>query len=119
MKRAGENHDAGAAEPSAVANYHYKPSLMGAPREFRLGTDSLHWNAGRSSGHVRYDQISRIRLSFRPTSMQTYRFLAEIWPANGHKLTLASASWRGLVQQERLDGPYRGFLTGRPVAAMR
>ena len=37
-----------------------------------------------------YDRIRRIRLSFRPMTMQNYRFLTEVWTADGPKLQIAS-----------------------------
>jgi hypothetical protein len=91
--------------------YAYKPSLLGAPFEFHLASDALEWSKGARSGRTPYDRIRRIRLSFRPATMQNYRFLAEIWPDNGPKLQIASTSWRSVVEQERLDGPYRTFLS--------
>jgi hypothetical protein len=61
--------------------YSYKPSLTGAAWEFRLRPDALEWRAGRHEGRVPYGRIARVRLSFRPVTMQTRRFVAEIWPA--------------------------------------
>jgi hypothetical protein len=91
--------------------YAYKPSLLGAPFEFRLAADALEWRKGRHAGRTRYDVIRRIRLSFRPATMQNYRFLTEIWPANGPKLQIASTSWRSMMEHERLDAAYTAFLT--------
>lgn len=91
--------------------YLYKSSLMGAPFEFRLAPDALEWRKGRHAGRAAYDCIRRIRLSFRPATMQNYRFLAEVWPANGPKLQIASTSWRTVFDQERLDAGYTAFLT--------
>jgi hypothetical protein len=91
--------------------YAYKPSLLGAPFEFRLAADALEWRKGRHAGRTPYDGIRRIRLSFRPATTQNHRFLAEVWPANGPKLQIASTSWRSIMDQERLDGPYRAFVT--------
>ncbi|MEA2928479.1 MAG: hypothetical protein QOG38_907 [Hyphomicrobiales bacterium] len=91
--------------------YAYKASLLGAPFEFRLAADALEWRKGRHEGRTPYDRIHRVRLSFRPATMQSYRFLAEIWPANGPKLQIASTSWRSMMDQERLDAAYTAFLT--------
>ena len=91
--------------------YAYKPSLLGAPFEFRLAADALEWRKGGHTGRTPYDRIDRIRLSFRPATMQNHRFLAEIWPAKGPRLQIASTSWRSVMEQERLDGAYRAFLT--------
>jgi hypothetical protein len=91
--------------------YAYKPSLLGAPFEFGLAADALEWRKGRHAGRTPYDRIRRIRLSFRPATMQNHRFLAEIWLANGPKLQIASTSWRSVMDQERLDASYTAFVT--------
>jgi hypothetical protein len=91
--------------------YAFKSSLMGAPSEFHLGDDALEWRRGNYQGRAPYARIRRVRLCFRPMTMQNYRFLMEIWPAEGPKLQIASTSWKGLVEHERLDAAYRTFVT--------
>ena len=61
---------------------------------FRLAPDALEWEVGFRTGRVRYGDIKRVRLSFRPMTLQNHRFIAELWPSNGPKLTIASSSWR-------------------------
>ena len=90
--------------------YAYKSSLMGAPFEFRLAPDALEWRKGETRGRAPYRRIHRVRLGFRPMTMQNHRFLAEIW-GNGPKLMVASTSWKSLVEHQRLDGAYRVFVT--------
>jgi hypothetical protein len=99
-----------AASQNEQPAYAFKSSLLGAPWEFRLGADRLLWAVGRRQGSVPYTDIRRLRLSYRPATMQSYRFTAEIWSTQAPKLTIASTSWRGLVEQERLDRPYRDFV---------
>ncbi|MGV3634525.1 MAG: hypothetical protein ACO1NY_09290 [Pseudorhodoplanes sp.] len=91
--------------------YAYKASLMGGAWMLRLGPDALHWSIGTMSGAVPYAAIRRIRLSFRPVTMQSYRFLAEIWSDRNPKIPIASASWKSLMEQERLDEGYTRFIT--------
>lgn len=99
------------AVPPPENTYSYRPSLLGAPHEFRLGEHGLAWNVGRRSGSVAWRDIDRVRLSFRPASMQSQRFLAEIWAAGAPKLTIMSTSWKSMVVQERLDEGYAAFVT--------
>ena len=109
-----EGPDIGIVEGAAAApdvTYAYKPSLVGAPLEFGLTRDAFEWRKGGAAGRTPYDRIRRIRLSFRPMTMQNYRFLAEVWTADGPKLQIASTSWKSLVEQERLDAGYRSFVT--------
>jgi hypothetical protein len=96
-------------EPDAPA-YAYKPSLMGAPWEFRLAPDALEWRIGRHQGRTPYTRIARVRLSFRPVTMQTRRFVTEIWPADGPRLVVASSSWKSIVEQEGRDQAYGAFI---------
>jgi hypothetical protein len=98
------------SEPSIELVYAYRPALMGAPFEFRLTPSALEWTKGRYSDRVPYDEVRRLRLSYRPHTMQSHRFLAEIWPVTGPKLQIASTSVRGMVEQERLDPAYRAFV---------
>jgi len=92
-------------------DYAYKPSLLGTPMEFRLADDALEWRKGGQGGRAAYGRIRRIRLSFRPQTMQSFRFLAEVWPADGPKLQIASTSSKSLVEHERLDNEYSAFVT--------
>ena len=43
--------------------------------------------------------------------MQSYRFVAEIWPAGEPKIQIVSVSWRSMISQQRLDASYAGFIT--------
>lgn len=115
----GEAVDHDRPPPDTV--YDYKPSLMGAPWEFRLWPDRLGWSIGRRSGGIPYRDIQRMRLSFRPATMQSHRFITEIWAPGAPKLTIASTSWRGLMEQTRTDQPYRDFITAlhRKIAAAK
>jgi hypothetical protein len=119
-----DEHAADTGSSSDLA-YAYKPSLMGAPFEFRLTPTALAWTKGQYSNRVPYDQFRRVRLSYRPMTVQSHRFLAELWPANGPKLQVASTSVRGIVEQERHDHAYCAFVrelhrrigaTGAPTA---
>jgi hypothetical protein len=90
--------------------YAFKSSLMGAPLEFHLADDALEWRRGTYQGKTPYARIRRVRLGFRPMTMQNHRFLMEIWPSEGPKLQIASTSWKSLVEHERLDAAYRAFV---------
>ncbi len=102
--------DGGAAERGGPS-YSYKPSLLGAPSEYRLKPEGLAWSAGRYSGTVRYDRITHIGLSFRPVTMQTQRYIAEIWSTDNPKLRIASTTCRSLMEQARQDAEYTAFIT--------
>jgi hypothetical protein len=91
--------------------YAFKSSLIGAPLELQLTDDALEWRRGSARGRAPYRRIRRVRLSFRPMTMQNYRFLTELWPADGPKLQIASTSWKSMFEHERLDAQYVAFVT--------
>ena len=91
--------------------YAYRPSLLGAPYEFRIEEQGLAWIVGRKSGRLAWRDVSRVRLSFRPASMQPYRFVTEIWAEDEPKLTVMSTSWKSMVVQERFDRNYVAFIS--------
>lgn len=101
-------------EPAAAATdnvaYSYRPSLLGSAWTFQLTGEGLSWEAGRRSGRIPYRNIRRIRLSFKPVSMQSQRFIAEIWADDAPKLEIVSSSWKSMVEQERLDKSYSAFI---------
>ena len=99
------------AVPPPENTYSYRPSLLGAPYEFRLDAHGLAWNVGRRSGSVAWRDVARVRLSFRPAGMQSHRFVTEIWAPGAPKLTVMSTSWKSMVVQERLDAGYTAFIT--------
>lgn len=106
MTDAAEAHETPPADPE----YAYKPSVMGSACAFRVAPDEFHWEVGRHGGEVPYTDIRAIRLSFRPITLANYRFIAEIWVKGLPKLTVASTSWRSMVEQQRRDADYTTFL---------
>lgn len=92
-------------------SYAFKPSLIGAPCEFKLKPDGLHWQMGVRKGRVRYERIRAVRLSYRPVTMQSRRFVTEIWSTDNPKIQIISVSWRSIVEQERQDVAYVAFIT--------
>jgi len=104
------------AEPAETAGsgdnpvYTYRPSLLGTPWAFRLTDNGLEWSAGSKSGRVAWRDVRRVRMSYRPASMQSHRFITELWADGAPKLQIVSSSWKSLVEQERLDKPYSAFV---------
>lgn len=105
--------------PAEVPSYSFRPSLLGAPRNLKLLAGGVAWEAGDKSGEISYRAVRRMRLSFRPISMQSQRFMAELWAEGAPKLTIVSSSWKSMVEQVRQDRPYRDFIVElhRRVAA--
>src|SRR5664280_298683 len=98
---------ASAGEPVA---YAYRPSLLGAAWEFKLTGEGIDWATGRKAGHIPFRAVRRLRMSYRPASMQSHRFMTELWAEGAPKLKILSSSWKSMVEQERLDKPYAAFV---------
>ena len=90
--------------------YAYRPSLLGAPWQFKLAEDGIEWSAGRRAGQIPYRNIRRLRMSFRPANMQTQRFLTEVWTDGAPTLKISSSSWKSMFEEERLDKAYSAFV---------
>jgi hypothetical protein len=100
-----------ATEHDDATHYAFRPSLVGAPSEFILGEADMEWRSGVRALKIPYRDIKQVRLAFRPVTLQSYRFVAEVKSRTGIKSTIASTSWRSLVEHERHDLHYKAFLT--------
>jgi hypothetical protein len=90
--------------------YSYKPRLMGPSYDFQLSKETLDWQIGPRSGQIAYPMIRRIRLGYKPTNMAAARFIAEIWPLNAGKLSLASVSAKSIIDIAAHNADYSGFM---------
>lgn len=93
-----------------VIRYAYKPSLIGAAFQLELKDEGLSWGVGSRSAVWPYAEISAIRLSYRPVSMQQRRFHADIRHQNGARLTVLSTSWQTAALMAPQDHDYRVFI---------
>jgi hypothetical protein len=93
-----------------ITSYAYKASLIGSAHRFELTDEGLSWRIAGRSGVWRYDEISAIRLSFRPVSMQQHRFRADVSRASGGRIAILSTSWQTAALMEPQDRGFRNFL---------
>jgi hypothetical protein len=98
--------DTAATGPS----YRYKPSLVGASWTFDLTDSGLSWRMGSKSGAWPYATIAAIRLSYRPISMQSRRFRADISNVSGKSIRILSVNWQTAALVAPQDEPYRTFV---------
>ena len=99
-----------AGEPSGDPTYAFKASLIGSMCQFTLKPDALEWQIGRRSGRIRYEAVSAVRLSYRPVTMQSHRFITDLWSPGNPKIQIVSVSWRSIMEQQRLDASYAAFI---------
>jgi hypothetical protein len=100
-----------ANEAAAGTRYAYKASLIGAAHQFELTDGGLSWQIGGKSGVWPYADIAAIRLSYRPVSMQSRRFRADIENANRQRIVILSTSWQTVALMAPQDDDYRAFIT--------
>jgi hypothetical protein len=91
--------------------YAYKASLIGSAHQFELTDNGLAWTAAGRSGLWPYAEISEIRLSYRPVSMQSRRFRADISHAGGGRIRILSTTWQTVSLMAPQDHGYRAFMT--------
>ena len=99
------------ASGAPAIRYAYKASLIGAAHQFELTDDGLSWRLAGRSGLWPYADISAIRLSYRPVSMQARRFRADIYRAGGGRMPIVSTSWQSAALMAPQDADYRAFIT--------
>lgn len=98
------------AEATAATSYAYKASLIGSAHRFELTEDGLSWHIAGRSGLWPYDEISAIRLSFRPVSMQQHRFRADVSHSSGRRIAILSTSWQTAALMAPQDYGFRAFI---------
>lgn len=98
------------AEAASVTSYAYKASLIGSAHRFALTEQGLSWHIGGRSGLWPYDEISAIRLSFRPVSMQQHRFRADVSHTSGRRIAILSTSWQTAALMAPQDNGFRAFI---------
>ncbi|MBR0826044.1 hypothetical protein JQ596_10885 [Bradyrhizobium manausense] len=99
------------AEARAPAtSYAYKASLIGSAHRFELTEEGLSWHIAGRSGLWGYGEISAIRLSYRPVSMQQHRFRADLSHVDGGRIAILSTSWQTAALMAPQDYGYRDFI---------
>lgn len=98
------------AQAPAGESYAYKASLIGSAHRFELTEQGLSWHIAGRSGLWRYDEISAVRLSFRPVSMQQHRFRADVSHAGGGQIRILSTSWQTAALMAPQDNGFRDFI---------
>ena len=98
-------------EATSGVRYAYKSSLIGAAQQFELTDAGLAWRVAGKSDVWPYPAISKIRLSYRPVSMQSHRFRADIEHSGGARLVILSTTWRTAALMAPQDQDFRVFMT--------
>lgn len=98
------------AEAASVTSYAYKASLIGSAHRFELTEEGLCWHSRGRSGLWPYDEISAVRLSFRPVSMQQHRFRADVSHSSGRRIAILSTSWQTAALMAPQDNGFRAFI---------
>ncbi|MGC1552607.1 MAG: hypothetical protein WA806_07480 [Bradyrhizobium sp.] len=96
----------------AGLRYAYKASLIGSAHQFELTEQGMSWRIAGRTGLWDYADIGAVRLSYRPVSMQSRRFRADIEKAGGGRLAVFSTSWQTAALMAPQDQDYRAFIIG-------
>jgi hypothetical protein len=99
------------SEAAAPATrYAYKASLIGAAHQFELTKEGFSFRFAGRSGIWPYAEIAAIRLSYRPVSMQSHRFRADIHHLSGARIAILSTTWQTAALMAPQDRDYRSFI---------
>lgn len=98
------------AERAPIVRYAYKASLIGAAHRFELADEGMTWLIAGKSGLWPYADICAIRLSYRPVSMQSRRFRADIDHVSGGRIAILSTTWQTAALMAPQDHDYRVFI---------
>lgn len=100
-----------AASEDAAPNpaYGFRPRVIGAEHIFRLTLDALEFDASNRQRRILYRDIARVRLSFSPANFSLRRFITEIWPREGGKISIVSVSAQNAFNFENRGAAYRAF----------
>jgi len=98
-------------EGARAFSYDYKASLVSSAYHFNLTDSGLSWRIGRRSGMWPYADIASIRLSYRPVSMQSRRFRADLERKDRQRIVILSTSWQTVTLMAPQDREYRAFIT--------
>jgi hypothetical protein len=90
--------------------YAYRASLMGSAHRFTIEDDGMSWQVGRRSETWRYADIATVQMSYRPMSMQSRRFRADIKHRDGGRIVVMSITWQTLALMAAQDDSYRSFI---------
>jgi len=93
-----------------ATTYAYKASLIGSAHRFELTDAGLSWHIAGRSGGWPYADIVSVRLSYRPISMQSRRFRADIENRNGGRIAVLSTTWQTVSLMAPQDHGYRAFI---------
>ena len=97
-------------EGAGTIRYVFKTSLISSAYQFELTDAGLSWQMGRRSGVWPYADIASIRLSYRPVSMQSRRFRADLERAGGERIAILSTTWQTVSLMTPQDRDYRAFI---------
>jgi len=84
---------------------------MGSAHQFELTDAGLKWKVSNRSGIWAYADIAEIRLSYKPSSMQSRRFRADIKNKGGYRIAILSTTWQTVSLMAPQDHGYRAFIT--------
>ena len=100
---------AASSATSDGTHYIFKPSLASGAKQLTLTDAGLTVQVTKPQLWP-LDSIASIRLSYRPASMQAWRFRADIATLSGQSIKVFSTTWHSISQMARQDDDYRAFI---------
>ncbi|QWG14976.1 hypothetical protein KMZ29_10130 [Bradyrhizobium sediminis] len=105
-----QDHPTASQDDAPATRYAYKASLIGSAHQFELTDEGLKWKVGSRSGVWPYADITAVRLTYRPMSMQPRRFRADIERKDRQRVAILSTSWQTVTLMAPQDREYSAFI---------
>jgi hypothetical protein len=104
------NQPVSSDEGAPETRYAYKASLIGSAHQFELTDAGLSWQIAGRAGIWAYPDIASVRLTFRPVSMQSRRFRADLTSKEKRRIAILSTTWQTVSLMAPQDHGYRAFI---------
>jgi hypothetical protein len=117
LERTADNApDSGA---NARLTYAFRPRPFSRPVELTLDERALTVTLGTKERRIPLNDITSIRLQFRPRNTQNEGYVAKVMQKGAPTLTLQNLTWVSLVEIQRQDHDYRQLVEGLVQATAR
>jgi hypothetical protein len=90
--------------------YAHRARPYAAEAEFELMPTHVAVRQGRRSGDFPYRDIVMIRLTYKPRNSTNEGYQTKIYRRDKRTASLTNISWKSLVELDRMDAGYRGFV---------
>lgn len=94
----------------SIASYSFLPRLGGAGVQLELTSTGVNWTMGVRTGHLAFQDVTRVHLVFQPAKFATASFEMRVEGRGGERILVSSASRVALTRVETQGPAYLAFV---------